>query len=123
MQDRRCRKHPCYGKNDSHRYRQKDTGIYTLADTDVIPLAVELCNDNRCAGRDTGHKVHEQIDDSPGGTADCTQRLLADNISDNNRIHRVIQLLKQRTEKNRDKKQQDLLVDHPVQKIGLPLSE
>ena len=57
-------------------------------------------------------KAHQQVDQRAGCSPDGGQRLLADKLAHDNRVRRVIKLLKKRAQNDREEKQQQLLPDH-----------
>ena len=75
---------------------------------------VELRNDDRRAGRKSDKEADQQVDERAGRSADRCQGFLADELADNDGVRRVIKLLKERAQHNREKEQQQLFPNHTV---------
>ena len=102
-------------QNKSSCDRQYNAGVNSLLHLAELPGAVKLRDHNRLSGRDSDKQPHENIDQRRRRSADRGQRLLADKTPDHNRVHRVVQQLKERSAQQRQEEQQKLLPDHAGQ--------
>ena len=74
----------------------------------VIPRPVILGNDHRRAGGHAGEKADDQAENMSGRAAHRRQGRLAHKAAYNDRVHRIIELLKQGTHQHREKEGQKL---------------
>ncbi len=63
--------------------------------------SVKLSDNDRRAGRKAGKEADNQIDDLCGRASHACQRLFADEMSDDDCVYRIIELLKKCSENNR----------------------
>ena len=66
---------------------------------------VKLGNDNRSTGSQSYEESYDQTDNLCGGTTDGGKSFFADKTPDNDRICRVVQLLKKCSQNNGKKEQ------------------
>ena len=66
---------------------------------------VKLGNDNRSTGSQSDEEAHDQTHNLCGGTTDGGKSFFADKTPDNDRICRVVQLLKKCSQNNGEKEQ------------------
>ena len=78
----------------------------------LIPRAKKARDQHARAKGNAVDKTDQQHDQARGRT-DGGQRLLPDKVSHNQRIHRIIELLEQIAEKNRNSKQEHFLWNVP----------
>ena len=79
----------------------------------IIFCSEIACGDDARAEGDPVKKSHHQKNKASGG-ADSGKRLAAEKISDDQRIRRIIKLLKQISEKQREGKRDDPLRDRAL---------
>ena len=74
------------GEQDADREPQADQRVDRVGG--ILPAAgpVELGDDDAAAGGEAGKKADQQVDQLAGGAADRRQRLLADEVADDNRV-------------------------------------
>ena len=75
---------------------------------------IKLGNNNRSTGSQSDEESHDQTDNLCGGTTDSGKSFFADKTPDNDRICRVVQLLKKCSQNNGKKEQQKLFPDHAL---------
>ena len=92
----------------AERHRGVDGPFHVL----LIPRAEKARDQHARAEGDTVDKADQQHDQARGRT-DGGQRLLSDKVSHNQRIHRIIELLEQIAEKNRNGKKEHFLWNAP----------
>ena len=70
----------------------------------ILPAAgpVELGDDDAAAGGEAGEKADQEVDQLAGRAADRRQRLLADEVADDNRVDGVVKLLEEGPEQDRE---------------------
>ena len=83
-----------------------------------VMRAPALGNDNARAAAQADKQPHQQIDKGARGPH-RRQRVCAHKVADDQRIRRVVQLLEQRAEPDRQKEEQQLLGDAAGQNIRL----
>ena len=83
-----------------------------------VMRAPALGNDNARAAAQADKQPHQQIDEGARGPH-RRQRVCAHKVANDQRIRRVVQLLEQRAEPDRQKEEQQLLGDAAGQNIRL----
>ena len=74
--------------------------MHGTAYTFVVPGTVELRKDNSRTGRQADKEAYDEIDQCACAAADGCQRLLADELTYDDRIGSIIELLKEGSQKN-----------------------
>ena len=111
--DGRAQHRKRHAQNQREGYRR----VHRLAKRRVIMRAVALRDHNRAAGGQTHCKAHQRVDDRPRA-ANRSQRRLANELSYNNGIHRVVQLLKDHANHHRNCKLNQMPPDRPFGHIS-----
>jgi hypothetical protein len=99
--------------DDAADDRQRHRGVHGLRDVLAVLRAEELRDDDRRARRNADEEADQQVDNR-AGRANGRERLLADILADDDRIDRIVELLEEGPDQNREKEQQKLLPDHAV---------
>ncbi len=107
------------GKNEANRHdarsrrqRQSHRGMGGFAHFFKLTAAKILSNHHRGAGGHAHKQTHQKIDEHAGGSAHGGQSLFAHEIAHNHSVRRIVELLKKRSQQNREKERQQLLPDH-----------
>ena len=72
-------------------------GVKTLVQGVLIFCSVKLRDDDGRSGGESGKEADDQIDDLSGRSAHAGKRLFTDKMADDDRVYRVIKLLKKCT--------------------------
>ncbi len=92
--------------------RQRHGRMHGFAQSLVIMRAVALGNDHGRAGGKARAEAHDGVDDRRDGP-DRRLRLLADELSDHQRVHGIVELLEQKADRHRNRKAHHMLPDIP----------
>ena len=76
--------------------------------------AVKLSDDDAAARSKAGKESDQQVNQRTGRAADRAERLLTDEVSDDNRVNGVVKLLKEGSEQDREEEFKQLLPDDAI---------
>ena len=118
-------KHHWRQPNSNHRndhaahHRKGKRSMQRILQSLFLPCTIILGDDHRCTGRKSDKKTDNQVDDLAGGAAHRRQCFGTDKSSHDNRICRVVDLLKKGAQHNRKKENQQLFPNHAADDLVL----
>ncbi len=89
------------GHDDSHDDGKGDTGVSCRGNSVIVLGAVALADDDAVTHEQSADKAHHEKNKASGG-AYRSQGLFSQNVSHNNRVNNIVELLKKLSEKQGD---------------------
>ena len=86
--------------------------MHCFAESFIVMCAVALGDDNRRAGREPGAESDDRVDNRSCGSH-RRLRLFSDKLPDHQRIHGIVQLLKQKADRHGNRKTDQMHPDIP----------
>ena len=109
-------------QDDAHDQRQYDRGLDRAAQPLAVLGAVVLADHDAGAAGEPGEHADERVDDRPRA-ADGGERLLADEVADDDRVDRVVELLEDVADHQRQRKGDKKPRDAPHGHVGIFFSD
>ena len=91
--------------------------MYREAQPLIIPRAEVLGDHDRRAGGKAGEKAYHKADYGRRAAAHRRERVGADEFSDDYSVYRIIKLLKQHTNQNREEKRQQFFPNNALRQV------